>query len=742
MQRAIKSARRKPGIIPIGNILLGRTSAACLIISALLLLQPGCRTSRQPTAASTFVHENRAEFVIDDDFNGDGLADVLLVDRVSGKFRIGWQKRGGVITWEGPFDSGVRYITGLSVGKVFDAKQDVLLVASADLNDITAMDLSAPEKIRKLELENLRPHILAAFTLSPTSKARHDTLFVNTIYNPEPDTVKSSLMQVRDGRLVTVRELPIYQPVRHAQRLAFRPGGREYIGAMLADTNTDSFIICDFSGTNYSRLRIDDLPHRTDFLVSKWQTAAYLVLYQPGSPEIALRTVTEKHDGLQIGAPVCFSFEAPVTQLYTAGKYLLALHGSDTPPSLWAFDARQTMRLWPATEHQFVNGAFVLGNQFGLLYRPPTEYRRTQSSNEYGLISFTGNTPSVLRAAALPDLFDYNRMLAATIRQSILEKSLIAAERDMKPYTNTIPETDVRNRMVPVPGGTFRMGSPATEKGRRADEGPQHHVKIEPFWMGQCEVTWNEYELYFDLYAREMVRKYRENVEKGRRWKTADAVSHPSEKLYIEMSFGMGKDGFPAIAMTPYAASMYCMWLSALTGEFYRLPTEAEWEYACRAGTSTAYSFGDDASKLPEYGWFADNSQQNGDWKYHQVGTRKPNPWGLYDMHGNVAEWCLDLYLPNYDLIAQVTTDLPWVPGAPLPPRVVRGGAFDFDAAECRSAARMFSKPEWQANEPQLPINRWRVSDANFVGFRIVRPLKVPSAIEMQRLWQCGKPGF
>ena len=106
------------------------------------------------------------------------------------------------------------------------------------------------------------------------------------------------------------------------------------------------------------------------------------------------------------------------------------------------------------------------------------------------------------------------------------------------------------------------------------------------------------------------------------------------------MSFGMGKDGFPAIAMTQHGANKFCQWLSAKTGHFYRLPTEAEWEYAARAGTTTTYFWGNDGSKLGQYAWYADNS----DFKYQKVGKKKPNPWGLYDIYGNVTEWVLDQY--------------------------------------------------------------------------------------------------
>jgi formylglycine-generating enzyme required for sulfatase activity len=182
--------------------------------------------------------------------------------------------------------------------------------------------------------------------------------------------------------------------------------------------------------------------------------------------------------------------------------------------------------------------------------------------------------------------------------------------------------------------------------------------------------------------------------------------------------------------MTQFAAKMYCKWLSAKTGRYYRLPTEAEWEYACRAGTTTAYWFGDDPAKLDDYAWFSDNSDE----KYHKVGLKKPNPWGLYDMHGNVCQWCLDQYdADEYKKLAGKLAVNPVVPVTKAYPQVARGGAWTDEAPMLRSAARRASSPEWKSADPQSPKSIWYFTDANFVGFRVVRPLRVPSAEEAAR---------
>lgn len=322
--------------------------------------------------------------------------------------------------------------------------------------------------------------------------------------------------------------------------------------------------------------------------------------------------------------------------------------------------------------------------------------------------------------------------LVARIHGTLVSNLTVRTVPEMRPYTNTIPGSRVSFEMVPIPPGEFVMGSPDKEAGRKPDEGPQHKVKIEPFWMGKCEVSWNEFELF--MYPTEE-RKIREFLGyKAEEGSAADAVTRPTAP-YVEMSFGMGKDGYPAISMTHHAASKYCQWLSAKTGQFYRLPTEAEWEYACRAGTTTVYSFGDNPGALGEYAWYGKNSN----WKYQKVGKKKPNPWGLYDMHGNVLEWCLDQYDQEYyKQFKEGAASNIWNPSAKPYPHVARGGSWDDDPESLRSAARRGSEPAWKMQDPQLPKSIWYHTDAQFLGFRVVRPLAVPPPEQLFKVWNSG----
>ena len=291
-----------------------------------------------------------------------------------------------------------------------------------------------------------------------------------------------------------------------------------------------------------------------------------------------------------------------------------------------------------------------------------------------------------------------------------------------KSYSQQIPGTEVTFDMAPIPGGTYLMGSPEGEVDREDDEGPQISIQLEPFWMGAHEVTFEAYNIFR--------RKDLDLPPKGEEdsW-NADAITRPSPP-YEDPTFGMGKDGFPAVSMTQFAALQYCKWLSDKTGEFYRLPTEAEWEYACRAGTTTAFFFGDDPEDAEDYAWHYDNSFE----KYHEVGSKKPNPWGLYDMHGNVSEWTLDQYQADYYGQFQDSTEVPnpWAKPTKLHPRTVRGGSWDDSIEEHRSASRIKSSMRWKERDPQIPKSYWWNTDSPFVGFRIVRPMNTPSAEEQQ----------
>jgi formylglycine-generating enzyme required for sulfatase activity len=316
----------------------------------------------------------------------------------------------------------------------------------------------------------------------------------------------------------------------------------------------------------------------------------------------------------------------------------------------------------------------------------------------------------------------------------------------MVAYDEKIPGTSVSFRMIPVPGGTFRMGSSESEAGRGADEGPRIEVNVEPFWIGRCEVTWGEYKQYmaaFELFKAMRGAKIRPVTPENE----ADAVTAPSALYDPTTTFVNGEDDtLPAVTMTQFAARQYTKWLSGLTGRFYRLPAESEWEYACRAGTHTPWTSGDDPKDLDAAAWFADNSDESP----HPVGKKQPNPWGLHDMHGNVAEWVVDELVANgYTRQAalpqpvSVTDAITWP--QKLYPRVLRGGAYYDEAAQCRSAARRGSRdaggtrenPDWKDVDPNLPKSPWWYTEepALGVGMRIVRPLAEPAATARGTWW-------
>ena len=352
-------------------------------------------------------------------------------------------------------------------------------------------------------------------------------------------------------------------------------------------------------------------------------------------------------------------------------------------------------------------------------------------------------------AAVVGGLFVYAGFTSAEDKAAgnAAQPAAAAQAGEMKPYTQSIPGTEASFEMVPIPGGTFKMGSPTGEAKREDDEGPQVEVEIDPFYMGKHEVTWSEYEPFLQNYHRlaGLPSEKRPAIPAD---KMAEAVTYPTPMYELEAGpklDTMGRGGkFPAVIMSQYAARQYCKWLSKKTGRFYRLPTEAEWEYAARAGTTTAYSFGDDPKKLDEYAWYFDNSaNEDDDSVYREVGQKKPNPWGLYDMHGNVAEFCTDQYAEDwYKQFEGKKVKWDQIINWPKTqhPRVIRGGGYESEAEDLRSAARIASDKKMNIKDPQLPQSPHWLTEGFWIGFRVVSPAKEPSEAEKVKYWDADDP--
>ncbi len=294
---------------------------------------------------------------------------------------------------------------------------------------------------------------------------------------------------------------------------------------------------------------------------------------------------------------------------------------------------------------------------------------------------------------------------------------------------------EIKFEMVYVPGGEFLMGSPDNEAGRGSDEGPQHKVQVKPFWLAKCEVTWDEYYIFWrdeGLYAADEVPDELAVTLK------ADAITRPTNTFENELC-DHGRDGHPIVCPSHHAAMMYCHWLRHKTKRGYRLPTEAEWEFACRAGQTGRFGIDEKTEKLGDHAWFIDNSATNehtdanskrGEAKEpttHKVGTKKANKYGLHDMHGNVWEWCLDHYDAKfYEKFPTDKLTLGPVnkPTAAKWSHTVRGGSWADKPEQLRAAVRRSSDKTWMKHDPQFPRSIWWLTKLDVVGFRIALPVE------------------
>ena len=343
-----------------------------------------------------------------------------------------------------------------------------------------------------------------------------------------------------------------------------------------------------------------------------------------------------------------------------------------------------------------------------------------------------------LDAGHLNPSYKHARMTEAPKTTSNVIYEAAAQVTSFENFTETVPGTSAAIDMIAIPGGEFTMGSPEKEPFRKADEGPCRKVKISPFFMAEVEVTWDQYWAFFGETMSEG-RTPPEKIYANNTREDIDAVSGPTPPFGAPDQ-GWGQGSRPAITMTHYGAETFCQWLSLKTGRKYRLPTEAEWEYAARGGKTTPYYFEGDPKKFTSDGIMRKlfGTDTTGIWSNVIYAlnsgnrTAEPskvaaNPFGLKNMLGNVMEYCSDWYAEDAYSQIEDGAENPKGPSSGTE-FVVRGGCYSSDAAEVRCAARAHTEHDaWLTTDPQNPKSIWWYSDIKGVGFRVV--CEVPEGI-------------
>lgn len=299
-------------------------------------------------------------------------------------------------------------------------------------------------------------------------------------------------------------------------------------------------------------------------------------------------------------------------------------------------------------------------------------------------------------------------------------RAIKTAQGWMVPYTQVIPGCNIAFEMVPIPAGEIELKIPGSIK--------KATVTIEPLWVAKYEVTWSEYEQYMNEYVHfRKVQNEQGQVAADATFVTAPTMLYSPDEVYI---FSTTKE-HPACTMTQFAARQYTKWLSLQLKERYRLPTEAEWLYACTEGDLTRKI---DLKELPKLA--VCESDDKGP---NVVGTRKPNAWGLHDMLGNVSEWVIDGQ--PADQLRQtgkqtVFEAIQW-PSSRFGHWAL-GGNWSSRYDECSAQSKEVSNEDWWIKDPSFPLSSWWLCGAPWhgIGFRIVRPLNQGTAEEWAKYWE------
>jgi formylglycine-generating enzyme required for sulfatase activity/serine/threonine protein kinase len=320
---------------------------------------------------------------------------------------------------------------------------------------------------------------------------------------------------------------------------------------------------------------------------------------------------------------------------------------------------------------------------------PTPAFLPTQAADrDWKPISARAQAPGANPEQVRDDVLDYCQKYAGGLHAAHAVELL----KTLPPLVNSIGM-----KLVPIPPGKFTMGSPDNEPGREAHEGPQHEVALtRPFYLGVYEVTLGQFRAFV------MDTKYQTEAEKGGdgayafvppgEWKNDPQANWQNPRFEQD-------DDQPVVCVSWNDAMAFCEWLSRKEGKKYALPTEAQWEYCCRAGSQAKFGFGDDDEVLAEYAWFVGNSQM----RTHRVGEKKANAWGLHDMHGNAWEWTADRYAADY--YANSPKEDPHGPRAG-DNRVLRGVGWNEYVSNCRTAYRYGNAAPTSAR-------------TSFIGFRV-----------------------
>ncbi len=303
-----------------------------------------------------------------------------------------------------------------------------------------------------------------------------------------------------------------------------------------------------------------------------------------------------------------------------------------------------------------------------------------------------------------------------------------ATVEEFKKFKETIPNSSVSFNMLPVSGGKFNLGSPEDELYREDDEGPTTEVEVSSFFIGEIEVSWDEYMAFYAQTAGEGRSSDTEGIRKNA--DNVDAIVGATPP-YGQPDQGWGKGQRPAISISYHAAETYCKWLSQVTGKTYRLPTEAEWEYAARGGTEGPYFFDVDPKKVMKKGLFSSKPdtttintyvvyRENSSLKTQEADFVEANPFGIKNMLGNVAEFCSDWYAPDAFTKLSAGVSDPKGPASGKE-RVIKGGSYRSYAAKVRISDRDHTRSiDWLRTDPQIPKSIWWYSDCFYVGFRVI----------------------